>query len=86
MRTSNWYAAPLIVAAITVLAAGCASGSGSAALTSLSRPEEQDVVVAALPAADLAGLYIAQDDGFFAKQGLHVKIEKIASSAAVIAD
>ena len=43
-------------------------------------------MVAALPAADLAGLYIAQDDGFFAKQGLHVKIEKIASSAAVIAD
>jgi ABC-type nitrate/sulfonate/bicarbonate transport system substrate-binding protein len=64
MRAWNWYAAPLIVAAITVLAAGCASGSGSAALTSLSRPEEQDVVVAALPAADLAGLYIAQDDGF----------------------
>jgi hypothetical protein len=86
MRTWNWYAAPLIVAAITVLAAGCASGSGTAALTSLSRPEEPDVVVAALPAADLAGLYIAQDDGFFAKQGLHVKIEKIASSAAVIAD
>jgi ABC-type nitrate/sulfonate/bicarbonate transport system substrate-binding protein len=39
-----------------------------------------------LPAADLAGLYIAQDDGFFAQQGLHVTIEKIASSAAVITE
>src|SRR5580692_112753 len=86
MRAWNWRAASLIAAASTVLAAGCASGSGSAALSSLSRPEEPDVTVAALPTADLAGLYIAQDDGFFAKQGLHVKIEKIASSAAVIAD
>jgi len=42
-------------------------------------------MVAALPAADLAGLYVAQDYGFFAQQGLHVKIEKIASSAAVLA-
>jgi NitT/TauT family transport system substrate-binding protein len=86
MRAWNWRAASLIAAAITVLAAGCASGSGSAALSSLSRPEEPDVTVAALPTADLAGLYIAQDDGFFAQQGLHVKIEKIASSAASIAD
>ena len=84
MRTWNWYAAPLI-AVITGLAAGCATGSGSAALSSSSRPEEPDVMVAALPAADLAGLYVAQDYGFFAQQGLHVKIEKIASSAAVLA-
>ena len=86
MRAWNWSAAPLIAAAITVLAAGCASGSGSAALSSLSMPEEHDITVAALPTADLAGLYIAQDDGFFAQQHLHVKIEKIASSAASIAE
>src|SRR5271163_3796363 len=86
MRAWNRCAAPLIAAAITVLAAGCAAGTGSAALSSLSRPEEPDVTVAALPTADLAGLYIAQDDGFFAQQGLHVTIEKIASSAASIAD
>jgi NitT/TauT family transport system substrate-binding protein len=42
--------------------------------------------VAALPAIDLAGLYVAQDEGLFARQGLHVTIEKIASSAAIIAD
>jgi NitT/TauT family transport system substrate-binding protein len=86
MKTWNWYAAPLIAAAITGLATGCAAGSGSAVLSSLSRPEEPDITVAALPAADLAGLYIAQDYGFFAQQGLHVTIEKIASSAAVIAE
>ena len=86
MKTWNWYAAPLIAAAITGLATGCAAGSGSAVLSSLSKPEEPNITVAALPAADLAGLYIAQDYGFFAQQGLHVTIEKIASSAAVIAD
>jgi len=84
MKAWNWYAAPLI-AVITGLAAGCASGSGTAALSSLTTPEEPDVTVAALPAADLAGLYVAQDYGFFAQQGLHVRIEKIASSAAVLA-
>jgi NitT/TauT family transport system substrate-binding protein len=86
MKAWNWYAAPLIAAAITGLTAGCAAGSGHGALSSLSRPEGTLVTVAALPAADLAGLYVAQDDGFFAQQGLRVKIEKIASSAAVIAE
>jgi NitT/TauT family transport system substrate-binding protein len=86
MKAWNWYAAPLIAAAITGLTAGCAAGSGHAGLSSLSSNEETDVTVAALPAADLAGLYVAQDDGFFAQQGLHVTIKKIASSAAVIAE
>jgi len=85
MKAWNWYAAPLIAVITGLAAAGCASGSGSAVLSSLSRPEEPDVTVAALPAADLAGLYVAQDYGFFAQQGLHVRIEKIASSAAVLA-
>jgi NitT/TauT family transport system substrate-binding protein len=86
MRTWKWCAATLIAAATTGLATGCAAGSGSAVLSSLSGPGKTDITVAALPAADLAGLYIAQDDGFFAQQGLHVRIEKIASSAAVIAE
>jgi NitT/TauT family transport system substrate-binding protein len=84
MKTWAWQAAPLTAAVIIVLAAGCSSGSGSTA--SPSGLEKPDITVAALPAADLAGLYIAQDDGFFAQQGLHVKIIKIASSAAVITD
>jgi NitT/TauT family transport system substrate-binding protein len=85
MKAWNWYAAPLIAAAITGLTAGCAAGSGPAALSPSAGSGGTDVTVAALPAADLAGLYIAQDDGLFAQQGLHVRIEKIASSAAVIA-
>jgi NitT/TauT family transport system substrate-binding protein len=36
--------------------------------------EKTDIVVNAFPAIDSAGLYIAQDQGLFAAQGLHVTI------------
>jgi NitT/TauT family transport system substrate-binding protein len=77
------FRAPLIAAVTMVLAAGCATAGSNGVL---ARPEEPNVTVAAIPAADLAGLYLAQDDGLFAKQGLHVTIEPIPSSQAVIAD
>jgi NitT/TauT family transport system substrate-binding protein len=76
---------PRAVVAVVLLAglsAGCTAPTGSR----LTDPGETDITVAAIPANDLAGLYIAQDDGLFAAQGLHVTIEPIASSAAVIAD
>jgi NitT/TauT family transport system substrate-binding protein len=64
-----------------LLAAGCGSADGSAAPTGL---EKHDLTIAAVPAADSAGVYIAQQDGLFAAQGLHVKIEPAISSATVI--
>jgi NitT/TauT family transport system substrate-binding protein len=48
-------------------------------------PPGRTVTVAALPAVDLAGLYLAQADGLFARQGLRVVIRPVASTAAVIA-
>jgi NitT/TauT family transport system substrate-binding protein len=57
-----------------------------AADSALARPEEPNITIAAIPSDDLAGLYVAQDDGLFAKQGLHVTIDRISSSQAVIAD
>jgi len=88
MNTRRFWAASLIAAMIMVPVAGCASGGGgSTTLTSaLSRPEEPDITVAAIPAVDLAGLYIAQDRGLFARQGLHVTLEQIPSAQSVIAD
>lgn len=78
----KFRAAPLAAAGmVMVLAAGCASaGSGTPAAA-----EEPAVTVAAIPAVDLAGLYVAQDRGLFARQGLRVRIKKIPSSKAVIA-
>jgi NitT/TauT family transport system substrate-binding protein len=87
MNTRSFCAALLITAVIMVPAAGCTTAGGNAAFTSASsKPEEPDITVAAVPAVDLAGLYIAQDEGLFARQGLHVTIEKIPSSQAIIAD
>ena len=72
---------------VTVLAAGCSSGTGSAALTAAApNPEEPDITVAAIPAVDLAGLYIAQDRGLFAGQGLRVTIVPVPSSQSVITE
>ena len=79
---------PLFVAVavmVAIAAAGCSSQSSTTALSSLSGPEKTTIKVAALPSADLAGLYVAVDQGLFAKQGLRVAIEQIASSQAVIA-
>jgi NitT/TauT family transport system substrate-binding protein len=87
MNARRFTAAPLIAAVISILVAGCASAGDSTAVTAAAAaPEEPDITVAALPAVDLASLYIAQDQGLFARQGLHVTIEKIASSQAIITD
>ena len=84
MNTWHVRAAALAAAVITTLA-GCAAAHRDAGLTALSKPGDRNVTVAAIPSADLAGLYIAQNDGFFARQGLHVTIKTIASTKAVIA-
>lgn len=74
--------APVVgTAIIMVMATGC----GGAKVASPPQGDGATITVAALPSDDLAGLYIAQDDGLFAREGLHVTIEKIASSSAVIA-
>ena len=86
MRTWKRLKTPLIAAMITILAAGCATAPSGVLTSALATPEEPDITVAAIPATDLAGLYLAQDDGLFAQQGLHVTIEKITSSQAILAD
>jgi NitT/TauT family transport system substrate-binding protein len=78
--------APLVAVMIMVLG-GCATASGNQSpAAALSKPDALDVTVAAIPATDLAGLYLAQDDGLFAEQGLRVTIEKITNSQAILAD
>jgi NitT/TauT family transport system substrate-binding protein len=69
------------VLAMAVLGAGCSSGSSG----SQSPPVEKNViVVGAVPAADTAGLYIAQQQGYFAAAGLNVKIVNIISAEDAI--
>ncbi len=72
MKSRNVLIASAV--AIIMLAAGCSGGSGGAPRLKL---EKTNIVVDAFPAIDSAGLYIAQKDGLFAAQGLHVTIVPI---------
>jgi NitT/TauT family transport system substrate-binding protein len=85
MKIRSLRIMPVTVSVIMALATGCGTVSGTASSPARPDPEQAAITVAALPAADLAGLYIALDRGLFARQGLHVTIEPIASSQAVIA-
>ena len=85
MGTWNFRAVPLVAATIMVLAGCTTTPSGATFAAASAGLEQPDVTVAAIPSVDLAGLYVAQNEGLFTKTGLHVRIKKIASSKAVIA-
>jgi NitT/TauT family transport system substrate-binding protein len=70
-----------VAAAAALLAAGCSGSGGSGAAGPL---EKTNLIVAAVPAIDSAGLYIAQQRGYFAQEGLHVQIVPAISSSDVI--
>ena len=77
----------LWVAGAVALAVSAAVTYGlTASVPARARPAApgRTVTVAALGAADLAGLYLAQADGLFARQGLRVIIRPVTSTAAVI--
>jgi NitT/TauT family transport system substrate-binding protein len=74
MRLINKLAYCLAATIPVAILAGC-SGAGSSG--GGGPLESSTIVIDAVPTADAAGLYIAEDDGFFAKQGLTVKINKI---------
>jgi NitT/TauT family transport system substrate-binding protein len=67
---------------IVMLLAGCGS-AGSSVPTGL---EKRTLTVGAVPVADEAGLYIAEDQGLFRDEGLNVKIDSIVSSALATQD
>ena len=68
-----WNVGVASTAAIIMLAAGCSNSN-------TLDVEKANIVVDAFPAIDSAGLYIAQMDGLFADQGLHVTIEPIQAT------
>lgn len=76
--------APAAALAVGLLAAGCSSGSATGGSSSAGPVEKHDLTVAAVPAGDSAGLYIAEQRGLFAAQGLNVKIVPAISGATTI--
>ena len=74
MRLINRLAYCLAATIPVAILAGCSGAGPSSAGGPL---ETSTIVIDAVPTADAAGLYIAEDDGLFAKQGLTVQIHKI---------
>src|ERR1700735_3756347 len=72
----------MALAATAALATACSGAQGSPATS--SDFELHHLNIAAVPAADSAGLYIAVQDGLLAAQGIHVTIEPAISSENVI--
>jgi len=69
-----------LVATIPVVAlAACSSGGGSISNSAVTgpAPEVSTITIDTVPTADAAGLYIAEDAGYFAQQGLNVKFVTI---------
>lgn len=78
-----------LAAAMTLLAAGCgSSGSSSGAeiptLAKVTGLEKTTLNVAAVPAMDSAGFFVALHDGLFAQEGLNIKYTPATSSDTVI--
>ncbi len=71
------------LAGVAALATACSSAQGSPTSSS-SGLEQHNLTIAAVPAADSAGLYIAAQDGLLAAQGIHVTIVPAISGATVI--
>jgi NitT/TauT family transport system substrate-binding protein len=80
MRRDFLRVISVTIVGLSVLAgAGCAGSSGGP--PKVSGLEKTTLTVGAVPVADEAGLYIAQDEGLFAAEGLHVTIQSLVSSA-----
>jgi NitT/TauT family transport system substrate-binding protein len=73
----------LIVVPVSTLVSCSSGGSG---VPSGPAPEVSSIVVDAVPTADEAGLYIANQKGYFKQQGLTVKIDPILGGEPGMAD
>jgi NitT/TauT family transport system substrate-binding protein len=81
MRDHRQLRARLAAGLLAVVVAGARCG-GQATGPAAGRP---DLLVAAVPATGAAALYIAADDGLFARAGLRVRIASSVSAADVLA-
>lgn len=71
---------------IVVLAAACGSTASSGSGVKLTSLETTNLTVAAVPAGDNAGLYIAKDQNLFKQVGLNVTIDSIDSTSTAAQD
>ena len=73
--------------AVAVLAAACTSSqTGTSATTASAHLEKTNLVVGSLPVVDTAGLFLAQQNGYFKQAGLNVTIKPISVTPQAIPD
>jgi NitT/TauT family transport system substrate-binding protein len=84
-RTFAYLGAAMVAFVGAGTLAGC-SVAGGTANAATGQLEQRTITVDSVPVADEAGLYIAQARGFFAQQGLTVKISSITGAETAIPD
>ena len=72
--------------AVAVVAAACSSSGSSGTATATAHLEKTSIVVGSLPVVDTAGLFLAQQNGYFKQAGLNVKIDPITVTPDAIPD
>ena len=75
-----------LAAGIPVIVLAACTGAGGSSGASGAPPEVSSIVLDTVPTADTAGIYIAQDDGYFARQGLSVKIVPVGGAQYGLGD
>jgi NitT/TauT family transport system substrate-binding protein len=86
MRLINRLGYCLLATIPVVALAACSSSGSSSGVATGPAPEVPSIVIDAVPTADAAGLYIAEDNGYFAQQGLKVTIAPINGGEYGIGD
>jgi NitT/TauT family transport system substrate-binding protein len=86
IRTLSYVSAAAAAFAAAGAIAGCSAAGGTANAATTRPLGQRTITVDSVPAAEEAGLYVAQAQGFFARQGLTVKINPITGGEAGIPD
>jgi NitT/TauT family transport system substrate-binding protein len=72
--------------ALAVLAAACTSSGSSSTATTSAHLEKTTINVGALPVVDTAGLFLAEQNGYFKQAGLNVTVTHITATPDAIPD
>jgi NitT/TauT family transport system substrate-binding protein len=72
--------------AVAVLAAACTTSQAGTSTTTASHLEKTSLIVGSLPVVDTAGLFLAQQNGYFKQAGLNVTIKPISVTPQAIPD
>jgi NitT/TauT family transport system substrate-binding protein len=77
MRLIGKIALDLVAVIPAIALAACAGSGGGGAGAPAARLEASSITLDVVPTADAAGIYLAEDNGYFAAQGLTVTLKPV---------